>query len=88
MGSLLPTNDAIYDLHGNISEWVQDDYQPTYPDGELNPLFIGGSYALTRGGNYTSSPNQLKSSYRNLVLDDTRNDFIGFRIVRSIFDNE
>ena len=88
VGSKLPTFEGLYDLHGNVSEWVQDDYQATYPNGELNPLFMGGSYALTRGGNYTSSPSQLKSSYRNLVLADTRNGVIGFRIVRSILNGE
>jgi formylglycine-generating enzyme required for sulfatase activity len=88
VGSKLPTNDALYDLHGNVSEWVHDDYHSTFPNGDSNPFFIGGSFGITRGGNYESSPNQLKSSYRSPTLTNTRNEFIGFRIVRSILDGE
>jgi formylglycine-generating enzyme required for sulfatase activity len=82
----LPNPFGIYDLHGNVSEWVQDSYQATFPNGESNPIYLDGNFGLTHGGNKSSSPNQLKADYRNIILDDIRTDNIGFRIVRSILE--
>ena len=59
-------------------------FQMKHPIPSLSVVLMG----ITRGGNYESSPNQLKSSYRSPTLTNTRNEFIGFRVVRSIIEGE
>ena len=71
VGSYGPSGLGLYDLGGNVHEWVEDPYGP---DGE---------YAVSRGGGWNSyQSDNLTSSFRIPVgLDGTRDEFYGFRIV-------
>lgn len=66
----------IYDLAGNVWEWVQEDY-----GGEDARLARMG---VVRGGSWrTKERKELLSSHRRTINASSRNDEIGFRIVLS-----
>lgn len=76
---------GLYDMHGNVSEWVEDTWNDTYSDAsdEGSP-FIGDpqSAKVVRGGGWPDVPRSLRSSSRNRLKPVTRNDHTGFRVAR------
>lgn len=94
VGQKKPNAFGIYDLYGNVSEWCEDVYSPTYyresptlnPHGPPNP---GKDVKrVIRGGSWKSSPNQCRATFRQGErTGDTdacfSTDFCGFRCVRS-----
>lgn len=92
-GQRKPNGFGIYDLYGNVSEWCEDVYNPTYyqasaatdPHGPPNP---GKDVKrVIRGGSWQSSPEQCRAASRQGErTGDTdacfSTDFCGFRCVR------
>lgn len=92
-GQRRPNGFGIYDLYGNVSEWCEDVYSPTYykespaqdPVGPPNP---GKDVKrVIRGGSWKSSADQCRVSARQGErTGDTdacfSTDFCGFRCVR------
>jgi len=78
---------GLYDINGNVSEWVQDCWHDSYirapNDGTawLNP---GCRARVVRGGSWGSSPDQVNSAYRQGANGDVRNGRVGFRVVREL----
>jgi Uncharacterized conserved protein len=78
---------GLYDINGNVSEWVQDCWHDSYlrapVDGSawLNP---GCRARVVRGGSWGSSPEQVSSAYRLGPDADTRSGRVGFRVVREL----
>jgi formylglycine-generating enzyme required for sulfatase activity len=78
---------GLYDINGNVSEWVQDCWHDSYlrapVDGSawLNP---GCRARVVRGGSWGSSPEQVSSAYRLGPNGDTRSGRVGFRVVREL----
>ncbi len=72
----LPANSkGFVGLAGNVSEWVDSDY-------ELNPADKSKAMGTVRGGNWRSeNPDELLSSARQAWPPSTRSFEIGFRIV-------
>jgi len=83
---------GIYDLYGNVSEWCEDVYSPTYyrespaadPSGPPNP---GKDVKrVIRGGSWKSSANQCRASMRQGERTGDSDacfstDYCGFRCV-------
>ena len=92
-GQKKPNGFGIYDLYGNISEWCEDVYSPTYykdspavdPRGPSNP---GKDVKrVIRGGSWKSSAAQCSASVRQGEPTGDSDacfstDFCGFRCVR------
>ena len=76
---------GLYDMSGNVLEWVKDRYG-LYPSGaQTNPVGpASGTFRVCRGGSWDSSnSSSLRSSLRVYFSPDTPGDTIGFRVVRN-----
>ena len=81
-----PANDfGLYDMHGNVWEWVQDKYQDNYKkapkDGSARES--KGANRVIRGGSWLGTPRYLRSANRGWYAPDDRDDDLGFRLARS-----
>jgi formylglycine-generating enzyme required for sulfatase activity len=78
---------GLYDIDGNVSEWTTDCWHDNYVrapvDGSawLNP---GCSVRVVRGGSWGSSPDQVRSAYRQGADGRVRSARVGFRVVREL----
>jgi formylglycine-generating enzyme required for sulfatase activity len=85
--SFAPNPFGLYDIDGNASEWAADCWHDNYVrapvDGSawLNP---GCSVHVVRGGSWGSSPDQVRSAYRQGADGRVRSARVGFRVVREL----
>jgi formylglycine-generating enzyme required for sulfatase activity len=77
---------GLYDMAGNVSEWVWDEYQDDfYSDkSEIDPLGGSHTYRVLRGSNRTSPAGFSRSASRHANPPDKRSYAAGFRLVRSV----
>ena len=92
-GQRKPNGFGIYDLYGNVSEWCEDVYSPTYyresaPVDPHGPVSPGKDVKrVIRGGSWRSSLDQCRATARQGErTGDTdacfSTDYCGFRCVR------
>ena len=78
---------GLYDVCGNVWEWVQDKYSSDLP-GHKNtqdPLYEDPSpFRVDRGGGWLSDPQALRSANRKGVLPWFLYHDLGFRLVRNL----
>lgn len=57
---------GLYDMHGNVSEWVLDQYHPEYKHEKKNPLAIPKTLypRVVRGGGWDDDPESCRSASR------------------------
>ncbi|QOW20411.1 formylglycine-generating enzyme family protein [Lysobacter ciconiae] len=85
--SYAPNGYGLFDVAGNVSEWVGDCWHgsyrraPTTGKAWVNP---GCRERVVRGGSWASSPEQTRSSWRLASDANTTNARVGFRVVREI----
>ncbi|MGK7898662.1 MAG: SUMF1/EgtB/PvdO family nonheme iron enzyme [Xenococcus sp. (in: cyanobacteria)] len=75
---------GLYDMHGNICEWCQDDWHDNYENAPNNGKEWGSkesSIKVIRGGSWYNNPNDSRSAYRYFVTRDDRYFSLGFRVV-------
>ncbi len=75
---------GIYDMSGNLYEWVWNWYTPY--SHRITDLFAGpesGTDKVIRGGSWYHNENLLRNTSRNYVKPFVKNSYIGFRVVRS-----
>ncbi len=75
---------GLYDIHGNVWEWVQDAYAQELPRG-TNPLQSSGRNRVVRGGSWGSGAEFLRSANRHYgVFPGISDFFVGVRLVRTM----
>jgi len=70
---------GLFDLHGNVWEWVWDKYYPYEVGKVVNSV---GKYRVLRGGAFNDSPRSLRSANRNWWLPVIAVGNLGFRCAR------
>ena len=85
--SFAPNAWNLYQMHGNVREWVEDCWHTNYKaapqDGRAWLEEDGGecSRRVLRGGSWLYMPEALRSASRGRYNPVTRNDNVGFRVV-------
>ena len=84
VGSFEPNTLGLYDMHGNVGEWVWDWYG-SYETGEqFNPTGpASGTRRVYRGGGWNDFAKNLRSAYRATLPPDSSSFNLGFRLVRN-----
>jgi len=85
VGSKLPNGFGLYDMHGNVWEWVADWYEEHLGfNAETDPTGPAtGSYRVLRGGGWYNDAHYCRSAARYSFFPGTRSYGVGFRLARS-----
>jgi len=77
---------GLYEMHGNVWEWCQDNWQEHLgqeavcdPWLRQQPL-VSDSARVVRGGSWYGSGRNLRSAFRSGLTPDNRFNFLGFRL--------
>lgn len=71
---------GVFDMAGNVAEWVADDYQP-YPGSKATP---DPGFKCYRGGYFSSSKERLKTTFRWYDKATLQALYLGFRCAKDI----
>ena len=86
VGSFPPNAFGLYDMHGNVWEWCQDDWHDNYTNAPKDGSVWtnqSGNIKLLRGGSWDDNPVFCRSAFRNNNILDYYYNLIGFRVVCS-----
>lgn len=91
VGSFRPNRFGLHDMHGNVTEWVNDCYAYAAPGQDAEARADRSAwpegYCVTRvvrGGSWYFKPQVLRSAHRDGYLPALRFSHLGFRVARSL----
>ncbi len=85
VGTFSANEFGLYDILGNVWEWVNDRYGEDYyrSSPRTNPKGPGaGDSRLYRGGGWDSDPTGVRAAVRGRATPEYRNRSLGFRLIR------
>jgi formylglycine-generating enzyme required for sulfatase activity len=88
VGSFAPNKFGLYDMVGNVWEWVEDclheDYNGAPVDGSAWMTDGDCRHHRVRGGSWASVADETRSANRGRSATNDRVDIIGFRVGRTL----
>jgi formylglycine-generating enzyme required for sulfatase activity len=88
VGSFKPNAFGLYDMVGNVTQWVLDCYHDNYhlapTDGSARITASDCSRRVVRSGSFLLAPRFSRSARRAFSFPDTRIDNKGFRVGRTL----
>ena len=78
---------GLHDMEGNVSEFVEDCVHDNYvgaPEDDAAWHSVGCQLHVRRGGNWLSSPKEIRVAARNQGYNINRGAGIGFRVARTL----
>ena len=88
VGSFTPNAFGLYDMHGNVWEWVQDCFRWTYDTGRTDGRAVDPRVCrplrVMRGGSWGNEPALLRSAARGDFWAHFRGNVSGIRVARSL----
>ena len=88
VGSFEANAFGLYDVHGNVWEWVEDCWHGNYEGAPTDGTAWGGGedcdWRVVRGGSWNYKPGCLRSWTRSRSTPRYRNKAVGFRVARRL----
>ena len=88
VGSFGPNAFGLHDVHGNVSEWVEDCYHDNYrgAPGDGSAWIEGGdcSRRVVRGGSWLNESRDIRSAFRSGRTIGNRYGYEGLRVARTL----
>jgi formylglycine-generating enzyme required for sulfatase activity len=91
VGTILPNNFGLFDVYGNVFEWVQDCWKSSYsgflssaPTDGSAWTSIGCTLRVLRGGAWDDDDRIQYSSYRYSYPSNSRDGGFGLRVARTL----
>ena len=84
VGSYKPNKLGLYDMIGNVWEYVADCWQEALPENGIAHEATPCDYRRVRGGSWDDSPPELRSARRSRVKPDVPRNDGGFRLARDL----
>lgn len=86
VGTFKPNHFGLYDMHGNVSEWVQDcDSVYAFAPTDGSAVETGNCWRVYRGGSWRSPEQDLRAARRRFAVPNSLEgltDQVGFRVAR------
>ena len=90
VGSYMANPWGLFDMHGNVWEWVEDYYHDSYKRAPTDgsgwakiPLWAR-KYRMLRGGSWGNNPKSVRSASRCMDDPGSRCALFGFRVARTV----
>ncbi len=87
VGQKKPNPWGLYDMHGNVWEWVQDRCHNSYNGAPTDGSALesgSSSYRVFRGGSWCFFARCCRSAFRSSDVPGIRLYYIGFRLLREV----
>jgi formylglycine-generating enzyme required for sulfatase activity len=95
VGSYPANGYGLFDMAGNVWEYLADEWGPYPSSPQINPvaggnLFLDSTFAtvttrrVIRGGSWGGAPINLRVAYRDSHPPEGAKDFVGFRCAKSV----
>jgi formylglycine-generating enzyme required for sulfatase activity len=87
VGRKKPNPWGLYDVHGNVWEWVQDEWHRSYDGAPTDGSAWesgDGAGRVVRGGSWNRIARDCRSAIRGRYVPRFRRSFLGFRILQEL----
>ncbi len=86
VGEKKPNHFGLYDMYGNVWEWTQDCWNPSYQGApQTQAAWEEGNceYRVNRGGSWSNVSRMLRSAFRSRFAPTLTSTYFGLRVARS-----